>query len=472
MITLEVSSTDIRLMEITGGRVVRWASHSLEPGVFEEEVIADSRALSAAVKQLMTSSGIKGRNVTASVSGLYSVSRIVVVAGSPGGVPTQQAVLEEAREVMPLPEDEVYLSWQTIASGEGEHQVLVVGVPRDVVDSEMRALRAAGVNPRILDLKAIALIRAVNRGQALILNIEPTTIDVVMVVNGVSEVVRTTAWQPEDLSVEDKAEHLVMTLELVVSFYNSHHPGFPLDAATPLFITGQMSGDLALMETLQARVEYPIEPLAPPLDYPAHLPVSQYAVNIGLALKGTAVAKSLEQGGYLPLDINLLPRAYRPWRPSVRQVYFFLAVVAAVVLLFPLYQVTSEAMSGTAVLQARYDAVNSELGRRQAEIKSREPLQRAINEYRTIEDMGGGFIDDLKVITSRAEELGVELQSITRRGSSITFTCHADSYIIFREYLSALKESGRFSSVTSPSERFPYLTGGALTINLEPKSSE
>jgi len=321
-VTLEIDTTAIRLIETGDGRVVRWASLSLNPTLFEDGVISDPRALSAAVRQLMDSSGIKAKKVIASVSGLYSVSRIVAVSTSPdGGVATREAVLEAAGDVMPLSMDELYLSWQTIAAGGDTQQVLVVGVPRDVLDAEMRTLRIAGVNPHILDLKAIALARAVNKKQALIINIEPSSFDIIIVVNGIPEVMRTLAWQQDGFTEEDRVEHLAMNLELTVGFYNSRHPDAPLDPATPFFITGQMSRDLDLVEKLPARMGYPLESLAPPLECPKHMPVSQYAVNIGLALKGTAPAYSLEQDGYLPPDINLLPEAYKPWRPSARQVY-------------------------------------------------------------------------------------------------------------------------------------------------------
>ncbi len=470
MVTLEINSTSIRLMEVEKGRVIKWASLSLEPGMFDGEVISDPQALGVAIKQLMRSSGIKGGNITASVSGLYSVSRIVTVPTPLGESVAPEAVLEAAMEVMTISEDEQYLSWQTIATGEGGQQVLVVGVPRDMVDGEMQALRAAGLNPRILDLKAMALVRAVNRGQALILNIEPSCFDMVMVVEGMTEIMRTTAWQPDELSVEDRAEHLAVALELMVGFYDSHHPGLPLDPDTPLFVTGQMSGDLVLMEKLQARVGYPFEPLAPPLECPAHLPVSQYAVNIGLALKGTAAGKTLGQGSYLLPDINLLPEIYRPWKPSARQIQVTCALIVAMLLLFPVYQVTADAMGKTAILERRYTAINSELQRRQAELKSRVPLQKAIDEYRTIVDMGGGFTEDLRVINSLAEELGVEVRSITHEGNSITVNCAADSYITFRQYRTALEESGRFSTPIPPPEGYPYTQSGVLKI--EPKPGE
>jgi hypothetical protein len=470
IITLEINSTVIKIMEINKGKVVKWASYSLEPDMFEEEVISNPQALGNTIKGLMTSSGIQGRNVIASVSSLYSLSRIITVPTPLGESVTQEAVLDAAREVMPLSEEDLYISWRTIATGEGGQQVLVVGVPRDVIDSEVQTLRTIGVNPRTLDLRTMALARAVNREQALILNIDPSSFDVVMVVDGVAEVMRTTKWQQEDLSVEERAEHLASALEVTVSFYNSHYLAYPFDPVTPLFITGQMSEDLALVENIKGMVKYPVEPLAPPLEYPAHLPVSQHAVNIGLALKEKEAPKNVEQGAYSLPDINLLPQVYQPWKPSARQIYLFCAIIAAVIGLFPLYQVASGAMAETALLQTRYDIINTELQRRQLEIKNREPLQKAVDEYDSIVDMGGDFTEDIRVINSQAEKLSIEVQSITHGGSTITVICQAESYHTFRDFLTALEESGRFSTPIPESERFPYREGG--TVRLTPKPSD
>ncbi len=467
-VTLEIDTTAIRLMETGEGKVMKWASLSLDPNLFEDGVISDPPALSAAVRQLMDSSGIRARDVIASVSGLYSVSRIVAVPTPPGEAITRDAVLEAAEEIMPLSMDGLYLSWQTIASSEGTQQALVVGVPRDIIDAEVRALRAAGINPRTLDLKALALARAVNKEQALILNIEPSSFDIIIVVNGIPEVIRTLAWQPDSLTEEERVEHLAMNLELTVGFYNSHHADTPLDPATPFLITGQMSADPDLVEKLPARVGYHLESLTPPLECPKHMPVSQYAVNIGLALKGMTPSKSPShvKDSYLPPDINLLPATYKPWRPSARQVYLAGAIIAAIVLLFPLYQMTSGAMGKTANLQAEYTSLNNRLQLIQLEIRSREPLKQAISEYQTIVNMGSGFTEDLSVINSEAGRLGVQVDSIIHQGKSITLTCQTEpeSYIAFRDYVTALEESGRFATVTPPSERFSYVTGGTITL--------
>jgi len=476
VVTVDIDSTAIKLLEVKGGVVRKWAVVSLESGNGEGEVVPDEKTLGTTVKQLMASNGIKANKVVAGISGLYSVSRVQPESKLPPAPTTQEAVLEMAKETMPLSGDKTYLSWQTMAADEGERLILTVGIPRYVMDNEVRALKAVGINPHIVELKAMALTRAVNKAQALILNIDPSSFDIVIVVNGVPEIMRTIAWQQNGLTTEkavdevDAVEHLATNLETTVDFYNSHHLETPLETTIPIFITGQMSTDITLMEKLQARLDYPVEPLAPPVKFPAYLPVSQYAVNIGLALRETASFEKSGQGGPLPLEINLLPDTYRPWRPTGRQLYSLAVIVMALALLFPLFQITSEATAKTASLQSRFNVINVKLEQMQLEIQRREPLQKAIGEYRTIVDMGGYFTEDLVTIQSEAEKFGVEVGSIIHQGDSISVSCQADNYIIFRQYLTALEESGRFATPIPPPEGYPYTSGGAIKV--QPKTGE
>ena len=73
---------------------------------------------------------------------------------------------------------------------------------------------------------------------------------------------------------------------------------------------------------------------------------------------------------------------------------------------------------------------------------------------------------DIEFIIDEAERMSVQVQSLTHEGESITITCEASDYTIFRDYVTALRESGRFSTITPPPENYSYITGG--TIELEP----
>ena len=127
-------------------------------------------------------------------------------------------------------------------------------------------------------------------------------------------------------------------------------------------------------------------------------------------------------------------------------------------------------MAKTAELETKNTILNNQLERMKLEIKKREPLQKAIAEYQTIVDKGDKFTEDLEVINSEAKKLGVQVESITHEGESINVDCKADSHVTFREYLTALEESGRFTTPVPPSEGYPFTKSG--NIKLKSKASK
>jgi type IV pilus assembly protein PilM len=467
VVTLEIDPSIIRIMETNDGKVIKWANLALDSTIAEDGVFPDPQTLVAAIKQVVTSSGIEAKDVIASVSGLYSINRLLPRA-SMSGVINQETVMAMTQETVSVPINDLYITWQTIAVSEDEQRIFVVGVPRDIIDTEVRALKAAGIKPRLVEMKPVALARAVDRENALILGIEPSSIDFVVVVESIPVVMRTMPWTQGDLAVEDIVEHLVVNLELTVGFYNSQHPSLPLETDTPLFITGQMSGDLELIEKLKDKVSYPLTLLVSPLEYPAHLPVSQYAVNIGLALKEGVPDGDGMQGSNIPIDINLLPDIYKPWRPTMRQIYLACGVMAFLALLFPMFNLASGAMDETNTMKATHSNLQNKMTEKQLEIQKREPIQKAINEYHTLVELGGDFVGELEVIDDEAKKLGVNVESVLHEGNTIKVICQASDYITFDNYLKTLAESGLFSNPIPPPEGYPYITGGTIELVRQP----
>ncbi len=469
VVTLDIGRTHIRLMETRSGVVRRWADVSYDPREIEPETVEGERALGTMLKQLMASSGIRTSKVVAGIDGLYTVSRIIPMANLPPAPTLEESVNDMAREVMPVSAERLYFFWQSISTSEDEQQIFAVGVPRGVIDSKIRVMKHAGVTPSVLELKTIALSRAVNRERAIILNIEPASFDIVIVVQGVPETMHSLAWQYDDLSGEDAVEYLATNLEMTVDFYNAHHIKLPLDVDNPLFITGQLSAEPDLVERLQEMLAYKIEPLVPPLTCPPFLPVSQYAVNIGLAQRVEAALQgsSGQEAGMLSFDMNLLPDAYRPWHPTAKQVYSAVVLVLAVALTFPLIQVTTEEMNRTRSLETKNNTLNNQLTLKMLEIQNREPLQTAISEYDSLIKREGSFSEDIGFILAEAGRIGIDIGSITHNGKDINVACQAEDYRDFRVYMTALADSGRFATPIPPPEGYPYTMGGSIKLTTQ-----
>lgn len=467
VVTLDISDDSIRLLEIRGGVIYQWASASLEAD--EGEAVSGQSVLGTKTKQLMASTGIKAKKVMVSFSGLYSINRVIPLSSLPEGPLTQQVVQEIVRDVMLLPLGELYFSWQRILAGDGREYIHLFGIPRDVLEKIVQELKSVGIIPRILEPRGIALTRLINRKQALILNVEPTSIDIVLVANDIPEIIRTVSWRQGELNPEAQVELLARNLETTVDFYNSNHTDATLGSDTPLFITGQVSGEQTLLDKLQNRLGYKIEPLAPLLEYPEHMPISQYAGNIGLVSKGSMLAQGAGRR-YSPLAVNIMPQIHPVWRPSATQLYSLAFIVIALALLMPAMQVTQKAMSETANLQTKRDILNEALLQKKKEIEKRVPLQRAVEEYQIITTMNTHLTEDIEVINDQAEKVGISLESVNHNGTELSVKIASDNFTVFRDYIAALEESGNFATPVPPPEGYPYITSGTVKLTSTKKS--
>ena len=281
--TLDVEGDSVRLLAVKGRQVTEWGLEELEPGLVREGVVADPQAVGAHIRSLLAGRRVGNGRFVASLTGQRSVPRILDLPETSSQLLEAMLPREMKRE-MPVPLDEMRLSFQVIGSENGHLRVFALGVPRDVLDPQMKAIEFSGKKPDSMDIKPLALVRAVGLSDALIADLEPESIDIIVVRGGIPVTIRTVGLPPEAGQIEDKVRRLGEELTRTVKFYNDIQPE-PLARSTPLCLTGSLWEEVVLSGVAEASVGLSWEPLAPPLDCPPGLPVATFMVNIGLALK-------------------------------------------------------------------------------------------------------------------------------------------------------------------------------------------
>jgi hypothetical protein len=287
IVTLDVCSTAVRLMAVNGQRVETWASIHLEPGLVHDGLIIDPTTVGARIRRLMKASDTGERKVIASVCGLFSTCRFAQVPQLESD-PTQESLTQAASTAMPVPTEELYLAYQHISGNGSGPMTLLIGTPKNHIDTEMKAFRLSGVRPYILNLKVMALMRLVDPRLALIVNMEPDTIDIAIVLHGIPRIMRTVKLRP-GVSAAERVESLAQALQQTALFFNAQHPRIAATFATPLYLAGPVADDPDIVDVIKRVIPYPYTPLAIQLECPKDLPVSQYAVNTGLALAERSV---------------------------------------------------------------------------------------------------------------------------------------------------------------------------------------
>ncbi len=283
-LTLSFEGRTARMLLAKGEGVERWGSVNLPQEHMSQGLISDPEAVAAALTKLIGSKGVPRRRVITSLTGHRTVSRMLLL---PVIKPKQlaEAVRRKAKQELPLPLSETYLSWQLISQENNHMKVYAFAVPRAVIDKQMEALRAAKLRPRAMEIKPLALVRAVDQPNAIIVNMEQQSMGVIIVRKGVPLIMRSVPQSGDRVDHAVRMERLSQELSRTIQFYSESHPENPLDPSIVIYATGEMLGSEESREALARRAQYTVESPRPPMSLPEGFPVASYCANLGLALK-------------------------------------------------------------------------------------------------------------------------------------------------------------------------------------------
>ena len=284
VVTLNLEGSDVRLLVADGSKVSLWAETKLESGLVREGLVVDTAAVGKAIDELLSDYGVSRKKVVTALTGLRAIPRILTLPKIKANL-LDDAVRREARKEMPLALDTLYLSWQTVAEKGDQRQIYLLGVSRELLDAHYQALQAAGAGPVATDLKPLALVRAVNRTEAVIADLEEESLTIVLVVEGVPVIMRSFPFESGTGPLTQKVTQLVEELTQTIRFYNESHRDNPLRDDTPVVLAGSVMADTEVVANLRSMLDRTVELPTCPLDHPANFPVAQYMVNVGLAMK-------------------------------------------------------------------------------------------------------------------------------------------------------------------------------------------
>jgi Tfp pilus assembly PilM family ATPase len=197
-----------------------------------------------------------------------------------------ELIEREVRREMPVVAEHAHISWAIGAERDGAVSVFVVGAARDVLDSHVAAVRAAGVTPDAVDLRVIAAARALGAGDAIIAYVEDTEVEIAVFRGGVPSVIRhvTMTSGMDDAWNDQLAAELARTLK----FDRDSHRNDDVIGALPISFVGGAARRAILGEQVASATGHAVA-MPPLLSFVS--PEDQtvcYAANIGLALKEIA----------------------------------------------------------------------------------------------------------------------------------------------------------------------------------------
>lgn len=292
--TLSFEGSEIRALVLRGNEVAAWQSRSLPPDKMSQGFIHDPKAAAIEIKTMLKELKGSRRNVISAVPGSRSVHRIMRIPVIPEKM-LEETIERKARQEFAIPIEETDLSWRIISSQDNQLILYVLAVPSNLIDQQVQALKVAGIKPRVMDIKPLALGRLANRETSIIVNLEDHSMGVIITANHIPMLIRTIPLDSGDLTGEAKIDLLSQELARTTKYYNESHKKNRLPEDTPVFISGalfsssgvesRLEDTPSLIERLGDRTPYPLKLPESDLELPDKFPLLEYAVNLGLAAK-------------------------------------------------------------------------------------------------------------------------------------------------------------------------------------------
>lgn len=211
VIGLDIGSSGVRAAELEFGSkgpagtasptLLRFGQVPLPLGAVRDGEVAHPETVSAALRRLWTDVRFESKDVVIGVGNQRVLVRDLELPWMP--LPQLRASLPfQVNDLLPMSTDEALLDYYPTADYEGPQgrtvRGMLVAAQRDTVTANVLAVESAGLSPRMVDLNAFALVRALARGElagvtAAFVDIGASITTVVVAAEGEPRLVRSIA---------------------------------------------------------------------------------------------------------------------------------------------------------------------------------------------------------------------------------------------------------------------------------------
>jgi hypothetical protein len=452
-VTLFIDDTSIRLTVVQGQKVKKWAELKLEPGLVKGSAVIKEPEVSAKIKQITQSQKVGSKKIILGFSGLHSLTRPATLPQLPKSM-IPEAVAREARRVLPVPLDQVYLNWCKLPGQKDKIQVFMTAIPRKTADSLVRVVRGAGLEPSVMAIKPLVLTKTLKEKAAILVDVQPAEFDIVIVTDGVPQPIRTLTFPEEEISWEQKLEMIISDIDRTIKFFDTNNPEKPMPESVPIYISGDLQGKPELCKVLSEKLGHPFKILTPILKGLDQIDTMRYMVNLAMATKSSKSALDIT---FSIADMNLLPAPYQPKPMSLTKAIGIPGAIAVAGLVIPMVLMIQSASSSISAKQTELDITSQTINQRTVQklelSKSVTELENKVSAIRKDNDNLTSVLDsiitrqeyvrgDLRLVLGSLTP-SVTLKSISESDETVTLTGTAPNKQDIYTYAQAILQYAR-----------------------------
>jgi type IV pilus assembly protein PilM len=308
IVGVDISAGGIRAVEVRDARgarptVVKYDSIPLPDGAVLRGEVVEISTVVTALRQLWSSGGFSSKDVVLGIGNHRVLARDLTVPRM-SIERIRESLPFQVQDLLPVPVEQALLDFYPVSEGTSDQgpvvNGLLVAAVKDSVDTNVRAVELAGLNPVDVDLIPFALCRVLLRGSSrrgvtAVIEVGSNTSTVVVARDGVPEFVRIISAGGRDLTDAVRSEASLTTEQAEATKMNLglSTVGVPIAQQPIVEVIYKVTGEL--LNSLRNTLTYFVS---------AHdqQPINQIVLTGGGAkLKG--FAQALQDGTHVPVII-------------------------------------------------------------------------------------------------------------------------------------------------------------------------
>lgn len=165
-IGLDIGASSIKLVQIKVSRKAKslqnFGIEPLPPGAIVGGALTNPGVVTQAIRSLSKRIHLRGKDVAIATAANSVIIRRLQIPAMEGPALAEQMEWE-VKQNIPYARDEVIVDWEVLVprTPEGQMEVVLVAAKREIIEQYVDAVKAAGLNPVIVDTDAFAMQNAV-----------------------------------------------------------------------------------------------------------------------------------------------------------------------------------------------------------------------------------------------------------------------------------------------------------------------
>src|SRR5207247_4000913 len=169
VVCVDLGPDHLSVLEVVAGVVTAWASRPLPAGLLFNGDPVEPAMLGELVREALGTAGIQGTQAHLTILDEATVSRHLTLPPMPRRE-LAKAMRYQAELHIPFPIAKSRWSWSASEPTPAGMQVYLVAAWRDVVDRYAAVATAAGLEPRLLEPRSVAVARTLDQDRALLVD--------------------------------------------------------------------------------------------------------------------------------------------------------------------------------------------------------------------------------------------------------------------------------------------------------------